>query len=307
MKRHFTRGSVALPALALLFVAGCGQQGATVPAGAGKGTIQLANPGHAAATVNGEEVPDRLVDALMRQRSWDTTRPELRERALREVANTVVTAQAAQKENLFADPNFAAQVEYGRLQAISSATATTLRDHAKVDEAALKAEYEKRVAANAKPDYDLTQMIFRTEAEATKAIAEAKSKGFDKVYEAHQKDAVQARSLKHVRGMQMPAPMAKALDALKPGEYTKEPVQSPLGWVVLRLDAVTPYTPPPFEQVRENLVKQAQKRAGEEQLAKLRADAKIVPAPGTPGMPAPGAKPAAEPAKPAADPAKPNG
>jgi peptidyl-prolyl cis-trans isomerase C len=298
MKRHVPRGSLALPALAMLFLAACGQHAETTPVAAGTGTIQLANPGHAAETVNGEEVPDRLVDALMRQRSWDTTRPELRERALREVTNTVVTAQAARKQNLFADPDFAAQVEYGRLQAISNATAAALRDRATVDEAALKAEYEKRAAANAKPDYDLTQIVFHTQPEAAKAIAEAKSKGFDKVFEAHQKDAVQARSLKHVRGMQMPAPMARALEGLKPGEYTQEPVQSPLGWVVIRLDAVTPYTPPPFEQVRDNLVKQAQKRAGEEALAKLRSGAQIVPAPGTPGMPAPGARPAAEPAKP---------
>jgi peptidyl-prolyl cis-trans isomerase C len=300
MKRHFPSSGAVLPAFALLVLAGCGQQGASVPAagGSGTGTIQLANPGHASETVNGEEVPDRLVDALMRQRSWDTTRPELRDRALREITNIVVTAQAAHKENLFADPDFAAQIEVGRLQAISSATAATLRDRATVDEAALKAEYEKRVGTNAKPDYDLTQMVFRSQGEAAKAIAEAKSKGFDKTFEAHQKDAVQARSLKHVRGMQLPEPMTKAIEALKPGEYTKEPVQSPLGWLVIRLDGVTPYTPPPFEQVKENLVRQSQKKAGEEQLAKLRADAKIVPAAGTPGVPVQAPKPAPEPAKP---------
>jgi peptidyl-prolyl cis-trans isomerase C len=298
MKRRFSEGSLVLPALAMALLAGCGQQGASTPAASGKGTIQLANPGHAAETVNGEEVPDRLVDALMRQRSWDTTKPELRERALREVTNILITAQAAQKENLYADPDFAALVEFGRLQAISTATAATLRDRATIDEAALKAEYEKRVGTNGKPDYDFTQLVFRTQGEATKAIAEAKSKSFDKAFEAHQKDAIQARSLKRVRGMQLPEPMTKALDALKPGEFAKEPVQSPLGWLVIRLDAVTPYTPPPFEQVRENLVRQAQKRAGEEQLAKLRSDAKIVPAAGTPGMPAQAPKPAPEPAKP---------
>jgi peptidyl-prolyl cis-trans isomerase C len=303
MKRNLSTGSAALPAsamvaLVMLALAGCGPQGATTPAATTTGMIQLANPGHAAATVNGEEVPDRLVDAIMKQRGWDTTKPELRERALREVTNIVLTAQAAQKEKLFADPDFAAQVEIGRLQAISIATASALRDRAPVDEAALKAEYEKRVGANGKPDYDFTQIVFRTQGEAVKTIAEAKSKPFDKLVEAHQKDALQARSIKHARGAQLPEPMIRTLDALKPGEYAKEPVQSPLGFAVIRLDAVTPYTPPPFEQVKDNLRKQAQKRAGEDQLAKLRADAKIVPAPGLPGVPAPGQKPAAEPSKP---------
>ena len=74
--------------------------------------------------------------------------------------------------------------------------------------------------------------------------------------------------------------MAKALDGLKPGEVTKEPLQTPLGFVILRLDGITPYTPPPFEQVKDNLKRQAQKKAGEEQLAKIREEANIVPAPG---------------------------
>lgn len=305
MKRRFSHGTLVLSALAMAVLAGCGPQGASAPAAAGKGTIQLADSGHAAETVNGEEVPDRIVDALMHQRNWDTTKPELRERALREVTNIVVTAQAAQKENLYADPDFAALVEFGRLQAISNATAATLRDKATVDEAALKAEYDKRVATNGRPDYDYTQLVFRTQGEAVKAIAEAKAKSFDKAFEAHQKDAVQARSVKHMR--QVPENVTKALEALKPGDYTKEPLSTPLGWHVIRLDAVTPYTPPPFEQVKENLLRQAQKRAGEEQLAKLRAEAKIVPAAGTPGMPAqPQPQKPAQPGA-AQEPAKPQG
>ena len=115
------------------------------------------------------------------------------------------------------------------------------------------------------------------------------------------------------RNMREPGPYAS--ENLKPGEVVKEPLQTPLGFVILRLDAVTPYTPPPFDQVRDNLKRQAQKKGGEDQLAKIRADAKIVPAPGTTPaqpntqlpqppvqQPAP-AKPAGE--KPAGDATKP--
>ena len=73
--------------------------------------------------------------------------------------------------------------------------------------------------------------------------AELKTKPFDKVVELHQKDALQTRSLKHVRGVQLPEPMVKALDALKPGEVTKEAQQTPLGFVILRLDGVSPVQP----------------------------------------------------------------
>jgi len=315
MKRelHFSRAALPALIIAALALAACGKQPGT-PSASSAGTIQLDNPGPPAETINGEEVPMRLVDAIIHQRSWDPSRPDLRERATKEITNIVLTAQAAKKENFLADPDFAAQVELGRLQALSNATAAAFRERSPFDEAAAKADYEKRVATG-KPDYDFTQIVMRSQAEATKVMAELKTKPFDKVVEAHQKDALQTRSLKRVKGAQLPEPMTKALDDLKPGEVVKEPLQTPLGFVILRLDAVTPYTPPPFDQVRDNLKRQAQKKGGEEQLAKIRADAKIVPAPGTTPaqpntqlpqppaqLPAP-AKPAEE--KPAGDAAKP--
>jgi peptidyl-prolyl cis-trans isomerase C len=276
---HFRRALLPAFVAAALALSGCGKPSGTTTASGG-GTIHLDNPGPAVETINGEEVPVRLVDAIIHQRNWEPTRPDLRERALKEVTNIVLTAQAAKKENFLSDPDFEALVELGRLQALSNATAAAFRERAPFDEAAAKADYENRVVAGGKPDYDFTQIVMRSEAEAKKVMAELKSRPFDKVVEAHQKDALQTRSLKHVRGAQLPAPLATALDELKPGEVAKEPVKSPLGFVILRLDGITPYTPPPFEQVRDNMKRQAQKKAGEEQLAKLRAEARIVPAPG---------------------------
>lgn len=315
MKRelHFSRAALPALVMAALALAACGKQPGTTSASSA-GTIQLDNPGPPAETINGEEVPMRLVDAIIHQRSWDPSRPDLRERALKEITNIVLTAQAAKKEGFLADPDFAAQVELGRLQALSNATGAAFRERSPFDEAAAKADYEKRVATG-KPDYDFTQIVMRSQAEAAKVMAELKTKPFDKVVEAHQKDALQTRSLKRVKGAQLPEPMTKTLENLKPGEVAKEPLQTPLGFVILRLDAVTPYTPPPFDQVRDNLKRQAQKKGGEEQLAKIRADAKIVPAPGTtPAQPntqlpqPPAQQPApAKPAekKPAGDAAKP--
>lgn len=313
MKRQLHLGRAVLPALvmATFALAGCGKQPGTTSA-ASAGTIQLDNPGPPAETINGEEVPVRLVDAIIHQRSWDPSRADLRERATKEITNIVLTAQAAKKENFLADPDFAAQVELGRLQALSNATAAAIRERAPFDEAAAKADYEKRVVAGGKPDYDFTQIVMKTQAEAAKVMTELKSKPFDKVVELHQKDALQTRSLKHVRGVQLPEPMAKVLDSLKPGEVAKEPLQTQLGFVILRLDGITPYTPPPFEQVKDNMKRQAQKKAGEEQLAKIRADAKIVPAPGmAPAQPntllpqPPKQQPAKADEKPAGDAAKP--
>src|SRR6185503_15687767 len=147
MKRelHFSRAALPALVMAALALAACGKQPGTTSASSA-GTIQLDNPGPPAETINGEEVPMRLVDAIIHQRSWDPSRPDLRERATKEITNIVLTAQAAKKENFLADPDFAAQVELGRLQALSNATAAAFRERSPFDEAAAKADYEKRVA-----------------------------------------------------------------------------------------------------------------------------------------------------------------
>ena len=104
-------------------------------------------------------------------------------------------------------------------------------------------------------DYDFTQIVFRDEADANKAAAEIA--GGQGVRQGRSKRTRRTRCRRarstHVRAAQMPEPLAKALEAMKPGEVSKAPVQTPLGWHVVHLDAIAPHTPPPFEQVKESL------------------------------------------------------
>jgi peptidyl-prolyl cis-trans isomerase C len=267
-------------------------------------TIHLANPGPAVETVNGEEVPQRLLEAFARSRNWDLSRPELRERALKEVTNYVLAAQAARDNKFMDDPDFAALVEVTRLQAVMTATVAQFQKDGPLDEAAMRAEYDKQVGKTASTDYDFSQIVFRDEADAKKAAAEiAGGKTFEKVSDAHKKDALQTRTFQHVRASQMPESLAKALEGMKVGEASTTPVQTPLGWHVVHLEAVMPHTPPAFEQVKDSLRRTMLKRAGEDRMMKLRADAKIVPASPPPAHATAPATPAA-PAKPAADDAK---
>lgn len=296
---------IALPIVLFAAMAACSRD--TSVAGSDHSTVQLANPGPAVETVNGEEVPQRLLDALARSRNWDLAKPEIRDRGLKELANYVVAAQAARDEKLLSDPDFAAMAEVLRLQAISAATVAEFQKRAKADDAALQAEYAKLVARTPGSEYDFSQIVFKSQPEAAKAAGEiAAGKTFDKVAEAHKKDALQSRALTHVRSAQLPEPLAKALAAMKPGETDKVPVQTPLGWHVVRLDAVTPHVPPAFDAVKENLSRSVLKRSGEERIMKLRADAKITRTEPAPPSAQDAAKPAAATGKPApADAGKP--
>jgi len=300
-------GQIALPIVLLAALAACGHNGGNGSVSGGNSTIQLADPGPAVETVNGEEVPQRLLDALARSRNWDLSKPEIRDRGLKELANYMIAAQAARQEKFLSDPDFAALAEVLRLQSLSAATVVEFQKRATVDDAALQAEYAKLVARTPGSEYDFSQIVFTNQPDAAKAASEvAAGKPFDKVSDAHKKDALQTRSLTHVRSGQLPESLAKALASMKPGETYKVALQTPLGWHVVRLDAVAPHAPPAFADVKENLSRSVLKRSGEDRMMKLRADAKIARTEPAPPSAADAAKPAAATGKPApADPAKP--
>jgi peptidyl-prolyl cis-trans isomerase C len=308
MKQSYKQaGLIALPIVLLAAIAACSHDTGVTSVSGGNSTIQLADAGPTVETVNGEAVPQRLLDALARTRNLDISKPEMRDRALKELANYVVAAQAARDEKFLKDPDFAAQAEVLRLQALSAATVAEFQKRAKVDDAVLHAEYDKMAARTGGSEYDFSQIVFRSQLEAAKAAGEiAAGKTFDKVSEAHKKDALQTRSLTRVRAGLLPESLAKALAAMKPGETDKVPLQTPLGWLVVRLDAVTPHAPPAFDDVKEGLSRSALKRSGEERIMKLRADAKVSLAEPAPSPPYAAAKPDAAAGKPApVDAAKP--
>jgi peptidyl-prolyl cis-trans isomerase C len=291
MSNKFANGSrLVLAVLSLAVLAGCGRS-----AGDG-GVVQLADPGPAVETVNGQPVPQRLLDALARARNWDLSKPEFRERALKELTGLVLVAEAARDEKFASDPDFAAAVELSRLQGLSAASFAEFQKRAQVDDTVLRAEYDKQIAKSGGAEYDFSNMVFATEPEAIKAAGEVLAgKPFDQVLEEHKKDARQARSFNHVRVAQMPEPLAQALQSMKPGETTKVPVQTKFGWHVAHLTATTPYSPPPFDQVKDNLRRSLVKRAGDERVTKMREEAKIVltdpPPPAAPLPPRPAGNP----------------
>ena len=304
MKPSITQAGLLVQAIVLLAaMAACSSDkgsGSVAVSGA-QPTIQLADGGPTVETVNGEAVPERLLNAYARSRNLDLGKPDARDRALKELANYIVAAQAARDEKFLNDPDFAALAEVSRLQAIAAATVAEYQKQAQVDDAALRAEYDRQIARNPQPIYDFSQIVFRNQADATKAAGEiAAGKTFEKVADAHKKDALQTNKLMRMPTATLSQPLAKALAAMKPGETGKAPVQTPLGWAVVCLDGMTARPQPTFEDTKEGLRRSAMKRAGEVRMVKVRTDAKITRAEGQPPLSQPAA-PTPTPVKPAAD------
>ena len=71
------------------------------------------------------------------------------------------------------------------------------------------------------------------------------------------------------------APFAEALTKLSKGQLTDQPVQTPFGWHVIRLEDVRPLKIPPFEEIKNNLTQRVLQRQFEGAVGELRARAKV--------------------------------
>lgn len=228
-----------------------------------------------AETVNGEAVPLLLLELLAKERNLDLAEPAQRAQALNELTDYVLLAQAARKENYAADPQFAAEVELNRLQGVANATVTRFRSDVHVDDSVLETEYQQQLERAGNSEYDFSQLLFDSEDEALAVAGEAVDKPFNEVFDEWGKKAKQARAFSRVRLSQLPEPLAKVLATLKSGETSKLPVHTDFGWHVVHVGAVSPFTPPPFEQVKESIRATLSNQLAEQRMAKLRADADV--------------------------------
>jgi peptidyl-prolyl cis-trans isomerase C len=227
-------------------------------------------------TVNGQDVPQVLLDVLARERSLDLVVPEQRARALTELTDYILLSQAASSEAYAKDPTFAAEVEINRLRGTANATLTKFRSSAQVDDSVLRTEYNQQIARAGKSEYDFSQLLFDNEDDALKAAGEAMSKPFAEVFDGWSAKAKQARAYQRVRPGQLPPALGAALAALKSEETTKVPVHTEYGWHVIHVGAISPFVPPTFEQLKDSIRETLLGQLADQRLAKLRSDAKVV-------------------------------
>ena len=285
-----------LPLAVSVLLAACSGGGA-----GDQGLVQMPPNLPVAETVNGTAVPQELVDAFVRVKApkADMSNPDQRAEVLRVLGDYVLLAEQAQRDKMAADPTFAGNVEVARLSALANETMIRLQQQTPISDAALKAEYDAKVAHMGKSEYDFGSLRFTSEEDALQATGElVAGKPFAQVYDEWKGKAAQANVFSHIGPEKLPEPLVQALTQMKVGDFSRTAVKTQFGWHVVHLDAVNPLTPPEFDKVKDDIRRSLQKKIGEERLAKLKQQAKIeYPASSVP----PPAKPEA--AKPAAAPA----
>ncbi len=263
------RKSLAITIAAVL-IGGCSSGGGHT------GAVQMTTSGKSVETVNGTPVPESLLESVARQHNLHLDKPGGRDQALNLLTDMVIVAQAAQREAFASDENYQADIEAMRLKGVADATFAQYEKGTTLTDDMLKAEYDAESKKAGDHIFDFGQLLFADEEEAMKAESELiGGKPFSEVFDAYRTKAKQAKMFTRVRADQIPDSLANMLASLKDGESSKVPVKTEFGYHVVHLDIVNPYTPPPFDQLKEGIRRTTQVKVGQERMKKLRESAKI--------------------------------
>jgi peptidyl-prolyl cis-trans isomerase C len=241
------------------------------------------DPNTLIATVNGEPYKldlFRVFYAQRLQQAGGENTPELQERAFNEFMGLVVAAQDAQKRNLAERSDVQAAIDLQRLMVLSTATVQAISAETAVTEDELKQAYEQFKEQAKRTEYKARHILVDEQKKAEdliKQVNKKKAKNFEALAKENSlgPTAEKGGDLGWFDARQMVKPFADALAELKPGEWTKQPVQTQFGWHVILLEETRDAEAPPMEEAKPTLEAAVKRQKVAEKLAELRNSAMV--------------------------------
>jgi peptidyl-prolyl cis-trans isomerase C len=233
------------------------------------------------ATINGQEIPldtfRRFYAERIRQANAQNT-PAFQNQAFNEFVNIIVTAQDGVKAGLEKDENFLMALELQRLQLLSGFAIQNAAKTRKPSDEDLQKAYEERYGKETRTEYKARHILVKTEEEGKKLIEEL-DKGGDFAELAKENSlgptGKDGGELPWFAAGQMVQPFTDATAGMKPGEHSKEPVQTQFGWHVILLEETRESDPPALDEVKDELTAALQRNTLATYVAELREKADL--------------------------------
>jgi len=231
------------------------------------------------ARVNGVDVKQSDLDFAASEvgpRLANLSQTDRRKLLLQYVIESELMAGAGQTDKLDQTGNFPDRVKYHERRALRDAYFDVKISDA-VTEADAKKIYDEKIG-QVKPEQEVhaRHVLVETEAEA-KEIAERLKKGEDFATVAKEKSkdpAAEGGDLGFFARGQMVKPFEDAAFALDVGAIS-DPVQSPFGWHIIKVEEKRDQPLPTFDQVKEGIMAQLVQLKAQEVVTGLRKAAKI--------------------------------
>lgn len=237
------------------------------------------------ATVNGQPLSEGLLDVNVRAnvaRGQPDT-PQLRQALINEIIGREVLAQEAQKLKL--EQTAQAQAQWQQMQ--QNFLANLLLNHYSANNPVttdqVRAEYDEFLRdVHGSKQYKLSLIVVPTQERARAIIAElqkSKNSGlFREIAASESTDPSRAQSgeLDWLLPQQMVPAVGNVVVNLNPGQITAAPIQTNLGWNVVRVDEVRDFTPPTLQELESELRQAAAQKQLSNYIESLQGRAKIV-------------------------------
>ena len=267
LRRGISLGGIALMAI---FVAGAPVSAQEAPADM------------VVATVNGDPITasDLALAAAEFGDQLGQVPPDRRDAALLDlVINIRLASVAANKAGLENEPAVMRRLALARDRTLYSEYLRT-KFIAAVTEEAVKARFEEELA-NFQPQEEVRarHILVKTEEEAKAIIARLDAgEDFAEIAKEVSLDPGSGQSggdLGYFKRGQMVKPFEDAAFDLKPGKYTKKPVQSDFGWHVILVEDRRKEPPPTFESQAQRIQQDLIRETFDAEIEALRETAKI--------------------------------
>ena len=223
------------------------------------GSDSSANVGPPVATVDGQPIGKDLYEFYVKGLAGKPSSElsaEQRDQALDNLVRAQAIADEAVKEGLAKDTNTAALIELSKLNVLQQALSEKYLKDKKATEQELRAEYETQVSAMPRLEYHARHILVATSTFADKIEADlVKGAKFEDVAKRESMDSSKDNGgdLGWFTPDRMVKPFSDAVVALKPGEFTKTPVQTQYGWHIIKLEETRDLSPPAFDTVKQRL------------------------------------------------------
>jgi peptidyl-prolyl cis-trans isomerase C len=246
----------------------------------GQAAEPKAKEGGQPVTVNGKPISKARVEFIVKQRAaqGQPDSDQARKMILDNLITQEVVAQEADRRGFGKGPEFRAQLELMRQQALVQAL---IQDYVKthpIKEEDMLAEYNKIKASRSDKEYKARHILVDKDAEANDIIAQLKKGAkFEDLAKQSKDPGSKDRGgdLDWNPPSTFVKPFADALTKLEKGKYTETPVQTQFGWHVIQLDDVRTQTFPPYDSVKQQLQSRLQDQEIQKYVGELRAKATI--------------------------------
>ena len=255
---------------------GAWAQGAPTAAAAAE-----AAPVSLAVKVNGQTLSSERGELLLREQlaRGVPDSAQLRNLIRETLINQAVMAQDAQKQALDKLPLVKARLELVEQNTLAQAWQQKAMDDAQIADADIQTEYQAQVKALGTQEFRLRHVLLADEKQAQQVLAKIKGGAkFDQIAQESSRDPGTrdkgGLSDWVAEGRLAPA-IRQVVDGLKAGQLAAQPVQTPAGWQVLRLEEKRALTPPTVDAVKPQLRQALAQRQAQAKLAALRSSAKV--------------------------------